>query len=91
MVWVAIVAALCSLMAQHLGLAEEIAKTAMKIAQCPKCTTMWGTLAVLLLCGYDVFAAIALALLAAYASFWLGLPLMILQKLYNWLWQKLNR
>ena len=41
---------------------------------------MWGTLAVLLLCGYDVFAAIALALLAAYASFWLGLPLIILQK-----------
>lgn len=38
-----------------------------------------------------VFAAIALALLAAYRSFRLGLPLMILQKLYNWLWQRLNR
>lgn len=37
-----------------------------------------GVCAVLLLCGYDVFAAIALALLAAYASFWLGLLILIL-------------
>lgn len=91
MVWIALTAAFAALLAQHLGLAEELAGLVVKVAKCPKCTTFWITLAALVYSGCDVVAAVALSLLMAYLSFWTGFPLIGAQKLYDWLWQKINR
>lgn len=91
MVWIALTAAFAALLAQHLGLAEELAGLAMKAARCPKCTTFWVTLVALLYSGYDVIAAIALSMLMAYLSFWAGFLLIGAQKLYDVLWQKINK
>lgn len=91
MVWTAITVALIALIAQHLGLTEELAKIALKVSKCPKCTVFWLTLSVLILSGYDVIAAVALSLIMAYLSFWAGFLLIALQKLYDWIWKKVNR
>lgn len=91
MVWIALTAAFAALLAQHLGLAEELAELVVKITECPKCTTFWVTLAVLICSDYDVIAAVALSLLMAYLSFWAGFVLIGAQRLYDWLWQKINK
>lgn len=70
MVWIALTAAFAALLAQHLGLAEELAELVVKISKCPKCTTFWVTLAALIYSDCDVIAAVALSLLMAYLSFW---------------------
>lgn len=76
--------------AHHLGLTEEAAKIAEKIAGCPKCCSFWITLFVLLYCGCNPLVSVALSLFVAYLSFYFGLVLMLLQKIYDWLWQKVN-
>lgn len=91
MVWIALTAAFAAILAQHLGLAEELAQLAVKVSKCPKCTTMWVTLAVLLLSGCDILAAVALSLLMAYLSFWIGFVLIGLQKLYDLIWERMNK
>lgn len=91
MVWIALTAAFTALLAQHLGLAEELAGLAVKVAKCPKCTTFWITLAALIYSDYDVIAAVALSMIMAYLSFWAGFLLIGLQKLYDKLWQKINK
>lgn len=91
MLVVALVAAFVALLSQHLGLAQEIARIITKISRCSKCTTMWVTLGVLVLCGYEILAAAALSLIMAYLSYWFGLILIIFQAIYNKLWQRLQR
>lgn len=91
MVWIALTAAFGALLVQHLGLAEELAELAMKVAKCPKCTTFWATLAALMYAGCDVTAAVALSILMAYLSFWAGFLLMGAQRLYDSIWKRLNR
>lgn len=91
MVWIALTAAFAALLAQHLGLAEELASLVVKVAKCPKCTTFWATLATLIYSGCNMIAAVALSLLMAYLSFWAGFLLIGAQRLYDWLWQKINK
>lgn len=91
MVWIALTAAIAAILAQHLGLAEELAGLAVKAAKCPKCCTFWLTLAALLYTGCDVVAAIALSLIMAYLSFWFGFVLIGLQQLYDNVWKRLNK
>lgn len=77
--------------AHHLGLTDEAGKIARKIASCPKCCSFWLSLSVLLYKGCDLFISIALSLLVAYLSYYFGLLLILLQKIYDYLWQKVNR
>lgn len=91
MVWIALTAAFAALLAQHLGLAEELAELVVKAAKCPKCTTFWATLAALIYSDCDVIAAVTLSMLMAYLSFWAGFLLIGAQRLYDWLWQKINK
>ena len=91
MVWIALAAAIAAILGQHLGLAEEIAKVATKVAECPKCCTFWLVLASLLYNGCDIVYAAALSMIMAYLSYWFGFVLIGLQKLYDWLWEKLDK
>lgn len=77
--------------AQHLGLTEAVAGVLDKIAGCHMCSTFWCSLAVLLLCGADVFTAAGLSLLMAYLSHWFGLVLELLNRIYTKLWERLRR
>lgn len=90
MIETACIAALTAFLAQHLGLAEELVKVAHKIAVCPKCCTMWITLSVLVLKGYDIVTSVALSLFLAYLSFWISIVFMLLQRLYNFIHGKIE-
>ena len=90
MVVIALTAAIAALLAQHLGLAEEVANIALKISQCPRCSVFWATLAVLLFAKTDIVNAVALSLIMAYLSYWFGILLIIFQKLYNALWKRIE-
>lgn len=89
--FIALISMMVGVTAHHLGLTEEAAKIIDKIAGCPKCCAFWITLFVLLLNGCNLLIAVALSLLVAYLSYYFGLILMLLQKLYNWLWEKINK
>lgn len=91
MVWTALTAAIAAILAQHLGLAEELAELVVKVSKCPKCMTFWVTLAALVFSGCDIIAAVALSLIMAYLSFWAGFLLIGLQRLYDILWERTNR
>jgi hypothetical protein len=91
MLIVAIVSMVVISVAHHLGFVEKAYAICGEIAKCAMCSTMWGTLAVLLICGCHIFEAIALSFFVAYASNWFGLILGRLAKLYDKLWQKSNK
>lgn len=88
---IALISMMVGVTAHHLGLTEEAAKIVSKIAECPKCCSFWISLSVLVIKGCDPFISVALSLLVAYLSFYFGLILILLQRLYNWLWQKVNQ
>lgn len=48
-------------------------------------------MAVLLLVGYDIVAAMGISIISAYLSNWFGLLLVWLNGKYNELWQRINR
>lgn len=89
--FIALISMMVGVTAHHLGLAEEAAKIVDKIAGCPKCCSFWLALLVLLLYGCNLFIAVTLSLFVAYLSYYFGLILMLLQKMYNSIWEKLNR
>lgn len=91
MLWIAFTAAIAAILAQHLGLAEELAELAVKVSRCPKCMTFWVTLTALICSGCDIVAAVALSLTMAYLSFWAGFALIGLQRLYDQLWKRTNK
>lgn len=76
---------------QHLGLSEAIANVIMKIAKCHRCCAFWLTLATLLYFGNEPFISLSLSILMAYLSNYLGLLLMLVNKLYLRLWQKIEK
>lgn len=80
-----------AILGQHLGLFEAISKIALKISQCPKCSTFWGCLIILLFSGDNPIIAIFLSIIAAYMSYWVGLLLLLLNQLYNKIWERLQR
>lgn len=88
---IALTAGIAAMLGQHLGIAEKLAELATEVAKCPKCSTFWVTLAVLLLYGGDFITAVALSLVMAYLSFWFGFLLIELQRIYDWLWEKINK
>lgn len=90
-VLIALICMMVGVTAHHLGLTEEAANVAGKIAACPKCCTFWITISVLYIKGCDLFISVSLSLFVAYLSFYFGLLLILLQKIYNWLWGKVNR
>lgn len=78
-------------MSQHLGLAEAIEKVIRKIASCPMCCSFWSCIIILLVYGCNPVIAVLLSLTAAYLSNWFVLALIVLQQLYDRLWQRLNK
>lgn len=88
---IALISMMVGVTAHHLGLTEEAADIVGKIAECPKCCSFWISLLVLLYNGCDMFISITLSLLVAYLSFYFGLILILLQRLYDYLWQKVNQ
>lgn len=91
MVWIALMAAIAAILMQHLGLAEELAEVVVKVSKCSKCCTFWLTLATLLYTGSNVVVAVTLSLLMAYLSFWVEFVLVKMQKLYDLLWERINK
>lgn len=91
MVWIAICAAISAVLMQHLGLCEAIAEVIGKIAKCHVCCCFWGTLVALLYSGCGIIAAMSLSIIMAYLSNYFGIILMLMQKLYDKLWQKINK
>ncbi len=77
--------------AHHLGFVEKAYTICSKIAECAMCSTMWGTLFVLLILGSGFFEAVALSFFMAYISNWFGLLLEWLAEKYEKLWQKNNK
>ena len=88
MLLTALIAMLAATMAHHLGLSEAVAKVISKILKCPRCLTFWFVLFVLFACGCNILIAIGLSILMAYLSIWIGLPLGVLNDLYERLWQR---
>lgn len=91
MVWIAIVAMIGACLAQHLGLSEAIAQIVLKVARCSKCLSFWCVLFVLIVYDCSIITALLLSILMAYLSHYFSLLLMVLNKLYDWLWQKGNK
>ncbi len=78
-------------LAHHLGFVKKAYAVAGSIAKCPMCSAFWGTLAVLLLMECRLLEAVALSFIVAYVSNWFGLLLGVLNRVYDKIWQKVNR
>lgn len=79
----ALTATVAAMLIQHLGLAQAVAGVLARIASCMQCTVLWCVLAALAYRRCDPVAAVALAVLAAYASHWLSLLLIYLQRIFT--------
>jgi len=82
-----IIAAFITLLAYHLGFFDAALSVVSKIAKCGKCATFWGTFLVLTFMYRRPVAAIVVAFLAAYASYWVLLFLGEIDMLYDELWR----
>jgi hypothetical protein len=91
MIWIALIVMIVAGLAHHLGLPQAIASVVAKVARCPKCLTFWATLIILLMVGSGLLIAVMLSVLMAYLSHYWGLVLMILNDLYDKLWQRINK
>lgn len=91
MLVVASIALVVGILAHHLGLADAVARVMMKIAKCVKCLVFWLVLTSLVFCHYNLLCAVGVALISSYLSHWLGLLLMWLAKIYNKIWERLNK
>ena len=91
MVWIALISMAVGVLIQHLGLSEAVVGVVQKIAKCPKCCAFWLTLSTLAYFGYDPLASLALSILMAYLSSFFGLALVLLNRLYLWLWEKTEK
>lgn len=90
-VWIALSVMIAATLIVNLGLGEAIARVSGKILQCPLCLSFWGTMAALLYSGADIIVTVVLSILMAYLSNFFGIVLMILNQLYDKLWQRNNR
>lgn len=87
-VLIAIATMIAATLAQHLGLAEAMARVVDKVASCPLCFTFWTTMTTLLYLGYDVYVSALAAIVAAYLSNWFVLLLLIVQRKFTQLYEK---
>lgn len=90
MIWTALIVMMIACVAQHLGLPQAVAMVLVKVAKCPKCLTFWLTLTVLLIAQCNILIAIMLAVVMAYLSYYWGIVILLLQKLYNRIWERLE-
>lgn len=90
-VGIAILAMIVATVAVHLGLPQAISKVLVKVLGCYKCLSFWTTLIVLQLSGFSLQVAIPLSFLAAYISGWFAILLGFINKLYDKLWQRMNK
>lgn len=91
MIRIALIAMMCATLAQHLGLTQAISGVASKIADCPRCCSFWSSFLILVLMGCNIFIAVGLSLFMAYLSHWFGLMLFVLNRLYDKIWQRIQR
>lgn len=91
MIRIALMTMVAACLMQHLGLSQAIASVVAKVAKCPKCLTFWTTLFALLFAGCGILIALVLSILMAYLSNYFGLVLIVLNRLYDRLWQRSNR
>lgn len=87
-VWIAILAMLSAVLIVNLGLGDAIAEVSGKILKCPTCLSFWGALAALLYNGTEIIIAVSLSILVAYLSNFVGIVLMMFNRLYTWLYGK---
>ena len=52
---------------------QQVLHVRSRIASCPKCLTMWVTLACLLLHGYGILESAAASFICAYTALWLAM------------------
>ena len=91
MIWIALMSMVVGTLMQHLGLSEAIARVITKIAKCHRCCSFWLTLAVMIYYGYEPFESLVLSILMAYLSNFFGLVLLLMNKLYTKLWQRIEK
>lgn len=91
MVWIMLTMVFAATLAVHLGLPEAIAEVVSKIAKCEKCCSFWLTVAALWFNGADMITIVTLSISAAYLSHWIGLLLIVMQKIFMKLWQRVNK
>lgn len=75
----------------HMGLPQTIAQIVGRICRCHKCLSFWMTLAALVYIKCDIVMAVLLSFAVAYLSNWFAIILIVLNRLYNRLWEKVNR
>jgi hypothetical protein len=89
MMWIVAIASMCViLVAHHLGFIGKVYTVIGEIARCPMCSVFWGTAVILLYYGSNISETIALSFAMAYLSNWVAIPLELLSKLNDKLWQK---
>lgn len=82
-VWIAMLAMLSAVLIVNLGLGEAIAEVSGKILKCPTCLSFWGALAMLTYNGTEIIIAVSLSILVAYLSNFVGIVLMMFNRLYT--------
>ena len=89
MIWIVAIASMCViLVAHHLGFIGKVYTVIGEIARCPMCSVFLGTVVILLYYGYNISESIALSFLMAYLSNWIAIPLELLSKANDKLWQR---
>ena len=90
-VWIAMLVMAVATLAVHLGLPEAISVVVSKVSQCHKCMSFWSTFIVLSCLGADIVTAALLSVIAAYLSTWAAVLLIVINHLYERLWQRVNQ
>ena len=88
---IAILLMLAATTAVHMGLPQAIALILSKVLTCHKCLSFWFVLAGLLYAGCQPKYAVLLSILMAYLSNWFAIVLILLNRLYTRLWEKVNK
>lgn len=91
MLTIALVAMCAAVLAVHIGLAQTLIAYAAKICSCARCSAFWTTLIAMLIASRDIAASALFAILMAYTANYFALLLIVLQRFYDALWQKLKK
>lgn len=90
-VGVAILLMIAACISVHLGLPQAIAAVVTKVCKCHKCLSFWVTLLGLLWYGTPLLHAVLLSVFAAWLSNWFALLVIMFNKIYEDLWERLNK
>lgn len=89
-VWIAMLLMTVATVAVHLGLPQAIAGVVTKVFRCHKCLSFWLTLIGLAIIGCPLDLVALLSIAAAYMSDWLGMLLVVINKISNKIWEILK-